>query len=61
VHRVGGPLGIAGAVLALIAAGAGLVFLRRNERRLTEEAERALPGPLDDTPPRRGARTVPAR
>lgn len=51
VHRLGGPLGVAGAAGALIAVGAGLVFLRRNEHRLAEDAERALPGPLGDTPP----------
>ena len=61
VHRLSGPLGIASAVGALIAVGAGLVFLRRNEQRLVEEAERALPGPPDDRPSGRRARTTPAR
>jgi len=58
VHRLGGPLGVAGAAGALIAVGAGLVFLRRNEHRLAEDAERALPGPLGDTPPEPLARVA---
>ncbi len=58
VHRLGGPLGVAGAVVAVIAAGAGLVFLRRNAHRLAEEAERALPGPLGDAPPKPLARAA---
>ncbi len=61
VHRLAGPLGIAGAALAALALGAGLVFLRRNEHRLAEAAERALPGPLGDTPPEPRARTAVAR
>jgi len=46
VHRLAGPLGIAGAILGLLALGSGIVFVRRHERRLADEAERALPGPL---------------
>ena len=46
IHHIKGPLGIAGAVLAVLAIGTGFVFLRRNEARLLAEAERALPGPL---------------
>jgi len=63
VHRLGGPIGIAGVALAVLAAGAALVFLRRNERRLADEAERALPGPLDDTPltARRASQIIPAK
>ncbi len=63
VHRLGGPIGIAGVALAVLAAGAAIVFLRRNERRLADEAERALPGPLDDTPltVRRASRIIPAK
>lgn len=51
VHRFVGPAGIAAAVLAVLAMVAGFVFVRRNERRLEDEAERALPGPLDLVPP----------
>ncbi len=43
VHRLVGPAGIAGGALALLAMGAGVVVLRRNERRLSDEAERAIP------------------
>jgi hypothetical protein len=39
--------GIAAAVVIV----AFLVFLRRNEKRLEEEAERAFPGPLDMSQP----------
>src|ERR687886_42809 len=46
IHHFKGPLGIAGAILAVLALGTGFVFLRRNEARLQAEAERALPGPL---------------
>lgn len=45
--RIAGP---AGTVLAVLAAGiivVSLILLRRNQKRLEEEAERALPGPLD--------------
>jgi len=61
VHRLAGPLGIAGAALAALTLVAGLVFLRRDERRLADEAERALAGPLDDTSPTPRARTAVAR
>jgi membrane protein DedA with SNARE-associated domain len=47
IHRFTGPVGIVAAVLAILIIIAGLVFLQRNERRLEDEAERALPGPLD--------------
>ncbi len=47
IHRVIGPVGIVLAVVAVIAIIAGFVFLRRNEKRLEEEAERALPGPIE--------------
>jgi len=39
-------------VLAVLVIIAFLVFLRRNEHRLEEEAERALPGPLSAYEPR---------
>src|SRR5947209_14716202 len=46
VHRLTGPIGTVALVLAVLIIIAFLVFLRRNEHRLEEEAERALPGPL---------------
>ena len=52
VHRVSGPVGIGGAILGTALLLAGVMVLRRNEKRLTEEAERALPGPLDGEQPR---------
>lgn len=42
------PVAIAIGVVAVILIAASLVFLRRNEKRLQEEAELALPGPLAD-------------
>jgi membrane protein DedA with SNARE-associated domain len=53
VNRLAGPVGIATAIIAAILIIVVLVFLKRNEKRLEEEAERALPGPLDLGPPRR--------
>jgi membrane protein DedA with SNARE-associated domain len=47
VHRLAGPLGILFVVLAVLIIIGFLIFVRRNERRLENEAERALPGPLD--------------
>jgi membrane protein DedA with SNARE-associated domain len=47
IHRIAGPIGLALGLVALIVIVAGIVFLRRNEARLEEEAERALPGPLN--------------
>src|SRR5216683_935049 len=52
VHRLTGPVGTVALVLAVLVIIAFLVFLRRNEHRLEEEAERALPGPLSDYEPR---------
>lgn len=46
VHRIAGPLGAAFGAIALILIIAGFIFLHRNEKRLEDEAERALPGPL---------------
>ncbi len=51
VHRLTGPLGIILVVLAVILIIGLLIFLRRNEHRLEDEAERALPGPLDEYRP----------
>jgi membrane protein DedA with SNARE-associated domain len=47
VHRIARPFGIAALVIAGVVIIAGFVFLRRNEKRLEEEAVRALPGPLE--------------
>jgi membrane protein DedA with SNARE-associated domain len=46
IHRLIGPVGIVLGVIAVIAIIIGIIFLRRNETRLEEEAERALPGPI---------------
>ncbi len=46
IHRLTGPIGIATVVLAILVIIIALVLLRRNEARLEDEAERALPGPL---------------
>jgi membrane protein DedA with SNARE-associated domain len=48
VHRLTGPVGIGAAVLAGLLSIAFFLFLRTHQHRLEEEAERALPGPLDD-------------
>ncbi len=47
IHRLVGPLGIVFLVLAVLLIITGIVIVRRNEQRLEDEAERALPGPLD--------------
>lgn len=48
VERVEGPVGTALVVLAVLVIIVGLVYLRRNEKRLADEAERVLAGsPLD--------------
>jgi len=39
-------------VLVVLLIMAGIVIVRRNEERLDDEAERALPGPLDVSFPR---------
>src|SRR5579859_7012835 len=46
IYRLTGPVGVASVVLAFLAIAASIIVLRRNEARLEEEAERALPGPL---------------
>ncbi len=51
VHRLTGPVGPITFALGLLITIASLVFVRRNEQRLEEEAERALPGPLDAPQP----------
>jgi membrane protein DedA with SNARE-associated domain len=52
------PLGFVLGVLALLAVAALAVFVRRNQRRLEEEAELALPGPLDPALENRGLRAA---
>ncbi len=47
VHRLAGPVGIIFIVLAALIIIAFVVFVWRNERRLEEDAKKALPGPLD--------------
>jgi membrane protein DedA with SNARE-associated domain len=47
MHRLKGPVGIALAVLAALLLAIGIDQVRRHRRRLQEEAERALPGPLE--------------
>jgi len=49
IHRLTGPVGPITFALGLLITIASLVFVRRNEERLEEEAERALPGPLDES------------
>ncbi len=50
IHRIGGPLTIVTAGLGIIGMAAGIIILRRNERRLEDVAERALPGPFGVRP-----------
>ena len=35
-------------VVAAVGAVAGVLFVRKHERRLANEAERELPGPIDE-------------
>jgi membrane protein DedA with SNARE-associated domain len=46
IHRLVGPVGIVLLVLAVLLILVGIVVVRRNEKRLEDEAEWALPGPL---------------
>jgi membrane protein DedA with SNARE-associated domain len=50
VHRVAGPVGIVVLVVVSVLLVVGFVVLRRNEKRLEDEAERHFPGPLDRNP-----------
>src|SRR6266852_7150834 len=52
VHRLVGPVGIVTVVLAVFLIIAAFVIVRRNEQRLEDEADRALPGSLDAYQPR---------
>ncbi|MFL5691762.1 MAG: DedA family protein [Ktedonobacteraceae bacterium] len=47
VHKLTRPIGTITIILAILIIIAFGFFLRRNESRLEDEAERALPGPLD--------------
>ena len=47
LNRLSRPFEFVAAGLAVVAIVVFAVFLRRNERRLEDEAERALPGPLE--------------
>ncbi|GAC1394963.1 MAG: hypothetical protein NVSMB65_13550 [Chloroflexota bacterium] len=51
IHRLSGTVRTVTIAVGLLALVAFVLFLRRNEERLEEEAERALPGPLDDYQP----------
>jgi len=46
IHAVAGPVGFASLLLAVSFVVWLFVFMRRNEARLEQEAERAIPGPL---------------
>ena len=52
IHRFTGTVGKVLAVLTVFVILAALIFLKRNERRLEEEAEIAMPGPLEQYEPR---------
>ncbi len=47
IDRFTGPFGIVSLVLAVIIIIASLIFIARNESRLEDEAEKAMPGSLD--------------
>jgi membrane protein DedA with SNARE-associated domain len=47
IHQLTRPVGIVTIVLAVLIIIASIIFARRNEKRLEDEAEKALPGPLD--------------
>lgn len=48
VNRIAGPVGIVLGIIAALLIITFLIFLKRNFNRLADEAERALPGPLDE-------------
>lgn len=47
LDRISRPVGVVAGIAAAVVIVAFLVILARNGKRLEEEAERALPGPLD--------------
>jgi membrane protein DedA with SNARE-associated domain len=51
LDRLTRPVEVVAGIAAAVVIVAFLVFLRRNEKRLEEEAERAFPGPLDMSQP----------
>jgi membrane protein DedA with SNARE-associated domain len=46
IRNLAGPVGAAIGVIAAIVIVVWVIFIRRNEKRLEEEAERAIPGPI---------------
>jgi len=46
VQHVARPVGIAVGAVAILAVIGSMIFLRRHEQQLEDEAERAMPGPL---------------
>lgn len=46
INRLIGPIGITLGIVAVVLIGAWLIFLKRNETRLEDEAEKVLPGPI---------------
>lgn len=46
IERVAGPVGLALLALGAALAVAALIYVRRHEAAMVEEAERAMPGPL---------------
>jgi membrane protein DedA with SNARE-associated domain len=58
VHQLAGTIGRVSLVLAVIVIVISLVLIGRHERRWEEEAERALPGPLDVALAARGTKVT---
>src|SRR5262249_16047411 len=48
IDRLEGPVGTITIVLAAIIIIVSLIFVWRNERKLEEKAEKALPGPIEN-------------
>ncbi len=48
IRRLTGPVGTTTIILAVVIIIASIVFVWRNERRLEEKAEKALPGPIEN-------------
>lgn len=48
VHRLTGPVGTITIILAVVIIIASIVLVWRNEQRLEEKAEKALPGPIEN-------------
>jgi len=59
IHRLAGPVGIALGAVALVLIVCAIVFVHRHEHQLEDEAERALPGPIEANPRRRGSAPSP--